>query len=137
MIRFFIPGDPVPKGRPRMTRTGHTYTPEKTRTYESKIGLFGSQAMSGKSLLEGPIRVDMMVVLPIPDSWNKKKKEEALACRLFPTGRKDLDNFIKCLDGLNGIVWHDDGQICSIMAKKAYGERPGMYLEIAEIWGIE
>jgi len=137
VIRFFIAGDPVPKGRPRMTRSGHTYTPEKTRTYESKIGLFGSQAMSGKPLLEGPLRVDMMVVLPIPESWNKKKKEEALACRLLPTGRKDLDNFIKCLDGLNGIVWGDDGQICSILAKKAYGERPGMYLEIAEIEGVK
>jgi len=137
VIQFFIPGDPVPKGRPRMTRSGHTYTPEKTRTYESKIALFGSQAMSGKPLLEGPLRVEMMVVLPIPERWNKKKKEEALACRLLPTGRKDLDNFIKCLDGLNGIVWVDDGQICSIMAKKAYGEMPGMYLEIAEIWDIE
>jgi len=137
VIRFFIPGDPIPKGRPRMTRSGHTYTPEKTRTYESKIGLFGSHAMSGKPLLEGPLRVEMMVVLPIPESWNKKKKEDALACRLLPTGRKDLDNFIKCLDGLNGIIWVDDGQICSIIAQKAYGDMPGIHLEIMEIEGVK
>ena len=120
-----------------MTRSGHAFTPAKTRTYESKIGLFGSQAMSGKPLLEGPLRVDMMVVLPIPESWTKKKKEEALSCRLLPTGRKDLDNFIKCLDGLNGIAWKDDGQICSLIAKKVYGDMPGMYLEIAEICHLE
>jgi Holliday junction resolvase RusA-like endonuclease len=25
--------------------------------------------------------------------------------------RRDLDNSAKCLDGANGIVWHDDSQI--------------------------
>ena len=25
--------------------------------------------------------------------------------------RRDLDNAAKCLDGANGIIWHDDSQI--------------------------
>lgn len=133
MIRFFVPGEPVAKGRPRMTRTGHAYTPQKTRTYESKLAFFGSREMTGKPPLECPLQVDLMVVLPIPESWSRKKKAEALACKILPTGRKDLDNFVKTLDGLNGIVWKDDGQICALSARKVYGEIPGLHIVIEEL----
>lgn len=37
MIGFTIEGAPVPKGRPRFTRTGHTFTPAKTRQYEALV----------------------------------------------------------------------------------------------------
>ena len=132
-IRLFIPGEPVAKGRPRMTRTGHAYTPSKTRSYDGKLALFGSQKMAGKSPLESPLHVDLMVVLPIPASWSQRKKSEAVACRILPSGRKDLDNFVKTLDGLNGIVWKDDGQICSLNARKVYGEIPGIHITIHEM----
>ena len=132
-INIFVPGEPVAKGRPRITRTGHAYTPAKTRSYESKMALFGHQAMAGKIPIESPLHVDLVVVLPIPASWSQRKKTEAVACRLLPAGRKDLDNFVKTLDGLNGIVWKDDGQICSLNARKVYGEKPGIHITIQEI----
>lgn len=133
MIKLFVPGEPVAKGRPRMTRTGHAYTPQKTRSYEGKMALFGNQAMGGKPPVESPLHVDLLVILPIPASWSQRKKTEALACRLLPAGRKDLDNFVKTLDGLNGIIWKDDGQICSIVARKIYGEIPGLHILIEEM----
>lgn len=37
MISFTIEGVPVPKGRPRFTRSGHTYTPDTTRKYEALV----------------------------------------------------------------------------------------------------
>ena len=133
MIRILVPGVPVGKGRPRMTRSGHCYTPEKTRIYEDKIAFFGHQAMAGKPPLESPLHVDLLIILPIPSSWSRRKKSEALACRLLPAGRKDLDNFVKTLDGLNGIVWKDDGQICSLTARKIYGEIPGLHIVVEEV----
>ena len=116
-----------------MTRTGHAYTPAKTRSYEGKMALFGSREMVGKPPIESPLHVDLLVILQIPASWSGKKKSLALECKLLPAGRKDLDNFIKCLDGLNNIVWKDDGQICSLTARKVYGEIPGLHIVIQEL----
>ena len=132
-ISLFVPGEPVPKGRPRMTRGGHAYTPAKTRSYEGEIAFFGNRSMGGKPPLESPLHVDILVVMGVPPSWSQRKKSEALAGRLLPSGRKDLDNFVKTLDGLNGIVWKDDGQICSLNARKVYGEIPGLTIVIQEI----
>lgn len=35
-IMIQVPGPPVPKGRPRVTRFG-TYTPDRTREYETRV----------------------------------------------------------------------------------------------------
>ena len=110
MIRILVPGVPVGKGRPRMTRSGHCYTPEKTRIYEDKIAFFGHQAMAGKRPLEGYLTIQVEAVFPVPESWSKKKKKMALDGKLFP-GRPDIDNILKAIDGLNGVVWKDDAQI--------------------------
>ena len=34
-----IPGEPVGKGRPRFTKNGHSFTPEKTVNYENLVKL--------------------------------------------------------------------------------------------------
>jgi hypothetical protein len=34
---FVHDGEPIPKGRPRTTRTGHTYTPKRTADAESAL----------------------------------------------------------------------------------------------------
>ena len=79
--------------------------------------------MKGKDPLEGPLYAKVVFVMPIRDSWTKKKKELALAGNLLPTGKPDLDNALKLLfDALNGIVYQDDSQICGIKAGKIYGQ---------------
>ena len=81
MIRIFVPGQPVAKGRPRFTKAGHCFTPKKTSDYEGKMALFGSQAMTGKPPLESPLHVDLLIILPIPSSWSRRKN-----LRLWPAG---------------------------------------------------
>ena len=132
MIRILVPGVPVGKGRPRMTRTGHAYTPEKTRVYEDRIALYGHQAMGGKPPLKGYLTIQVEAVFPVPESWSKKKKKMALDGKLFP-GRPDIDNILKAIDGLNGIVWKDDAQICALSARKVYGEIPGLHIVIEKL----
>ena len=38
-VKFTILGEPAGKGRPRFTREGRTYTPEKTVSYENLVKL--------------------------------------------------------------------------------------------------
>lgn len=45
---FVVPGKPQGKGRPRFTRSGHTYTPDSTAEYEERVKLAYRQAGGGK-----------------------------------------------------------------------------------------
>lgn len=132
MIRILIPGVPVGKGRPRMTRTGHAYTPEKTRTYEDKIALFAHEAMGGCPPLTGHLTLNVTAIFPIPESWSKKKKISALNFEIFP-GKPDCDNLLKTIDAMNSIVWRDDAQICTATIRKMYGEVPSLLIEVEEV----
>ena len=34
---FVVSGQPIGKGRPRFTKTGRVYTPQKTKEYETRV----------------------------------------------------------------------------------------------------
>ena len=131
MIQMEIPGVPVAKGRPRLGRYG-TYTPQKTKDYEDKIRMSARRVMAHYRgiILEGALEVIVTVILPVPDSYSKKRRERCLAGLDRPIGRPDLDNYLKCLDALNGIVWKDDSQVVTMTAQKRYGEEPRMIVTI-------
>ncbi len=102
-INITIPGHPVAKARPRVTRFG-TYTPETTRTYHELIQVYARQAMAG----EPPIEKECPVRLYV----NVFRK-----CQLV--NRPDIDNYCKSImDGLNGIVWEDDSSVVELRAYK-------------------
>ena len=53
-------------------------------------------------------------VFPIPVSWSKAKRQEALEGKLAHMGKPDWDNVGKIItDALNEVAWHDDSQIIS------------------------
>jgi crossover junction endodeoxyribonuclease RusA len=92
LLHMEIPGDPVAKGRPRMTRQGRTYTPEKTREAE-------------KALRERLVRTytDLPVQWPVG-------VEVIFHCAT--ARRTDGDNLFKLVtDSMNGLVYEDDSQI--------------------------
>jgi Holliday junction resolvase RusA-like endonuclease len=131
-----VPGAPVGKGRPRVSRMGgfaRLYTPEKTASYESLVKLAGSQAMAGRDPILGPVRVRLDVCCPIPASWSGKKREMAARGEIRPTTKPDLDNVAKVLfDGLNGIVWRDDVQVVCAEIEKTYSHSPRVVMCIWE-----
>lgn len=103
MIRFFVPGKPVPKARPRVTRSGHAYTPAITKQWESDIAAVARD--SGVKPLSGALKLYCIFYMP-----GRGKRDKV---------RGDLDNYIKSLcDALNGIAWEDDIQIVEICASK-------------------
>lgn len=133
-VQFVVPGDPVGKGRPRVSTIGghaRMFTPKKTASYEGLIAMVGTEAMGGRVLLECPVMVEMRIVLSVPASKTKKFKAQALAGEIFPTKKPDMDNVIKAIyDGLNGIVWKDDVQVVDAIVRKRYGEVPGVHVKI-------
>jgi len=121
-IMLRIPGDPVPKGRPRFTRQGRAYTPAKTKTYEEEVAVLAKAAMNCLEPLTTPVAVYVYATFPIPQSYSKKRREACLGGSERHVKRPDLDNIVKAItDGMNGVVYQDDSQIVSLHATKVYG----------------
>lgn len=139
---FFVPGPPVGKGRARSSiimRGGRPvignggrpimvhHTPEKTVNYEATVKLAASDAMQGHPPFDGPLRMTVSLAMQIPQSYSRKKREQALAGVIFPTKKPDVSNVLKALeDACNGVVYVDDVQIVSGSFEKLYAERPGV-----------
>ena len=121
-MTFKVYGTPVPKGRPRFTRQGRTYTPKKTHDYETEVAKEAQAAMGSSEPLETPVAVYVHVTFPVPQSYSKKRSEACLSGLEKHIKRPDLDNCIKAItDGMNGVVYKDDSQITSLHATKVYG----------------
>ena len=119
-MKLTIPIEPVAKGRPRMTRTGHTYTPQKTRDFETEF-----RAKLIEAVVNYPVFIDCPVKLTVTFYLSKPKS----ATRKRPCVKPDLDNLIKSMDAANGILWCDDAQITSLIAVKQYGD-PRIEIEV-------
>jgi Holliday junction resolvase RusA-like endonuclease len=136
IVRIEVAGAPVAKGRPRLTTRGgfaRAYTPAKTQRYEDLLRLAAGLEMANRPLIEGPLFVFVEVYVPIPQSLSKRKRAEAIDGKIRPLTRPDLDNYIKVLDALNGIVWRDDAQIVMLSSSKAYAEKPRLIVTVREL----
>ena len=128
---IWLPGQPIGKGRPRFTRTGRVYTPEKTRRYEHRLAGTASNYMLLHQLdcTEKPCRALIKAQFEIPKSWAKAKKAAAEANEIYPK-KPDADNIAKIvLDSLNSIIWDDDAQVYDLRVIKTYGD-PCLVTEI-------
>lgn len=107
------------KARPRMTKTGHTYTPNDTVNYENWVKVCYQQ-QDGK-LLEGSVRAIIIAYFEIPKSYSKTKRELCVLNISKPTKKPDVDNIAKIiLDSLNKIAYEDDSQIGELTIMKKW-----------------
>lgn len=97
MLRFTIPGKPEPKGRPRRGKGGQFFTPKSTHAYE------------------GRVRSIARAIIPPGALWPTGDHVELVLdiyCESDAGG--DIDNIEKAImDGLNGVLYHDDKQVKS------------------------
>lgn len=116
---FIIPGEPVAKGRPRVTRTGHAYTPERTRLYEAHIRDLWKKKSAHRASCGLPLRVFVTAYFSVPKSVSKKRR---IGMEGAPhTKRPDADNIAKSvLDALNGLAFEDDSNIHDLRVVKCY-----------------
>lgn len=129
-MRFTIMQEPVAKGRPRITKSGHAYTPTNTLKAELDIknqiirqmGERGYEIISDKML---PLQAYYKFIRSRPKSLPKKY--------ICPVQKPDLSNLLKTVeDAMNGIVYPDDSQIVATVMTKEYGYPPRIEVLIEE-----
>lgn len=131
-IIFSVYGDPVPKKRPRFTKTGRTYTPKETMAYEAEVAKIAKAAMGSSEPLETPVAAYVYINYAVPPSYSKKRTEACLNGSERPK-RHDIDNIAKTvLDACNGIVYLDDVQIVSLHVTKRYNEIASVHVCMRE-----
>ena len=132
LLRVTIPGDPVGKGRPRLsTRGGHAraYTPAKTRTWEAGAALVLRNAHRGYPIA-APVRVVVNAVQERPKRLVPRSAGGSFpvsqVCplnRMLRPTKPDADNVLKAvLDALvlAGVIL-DDVQAVEVVARSLYG----------------
>lgn len=132
MVRVVIDGEPVAKGRPRVTRAGRAYTPKRTADFEARVR--DEVAALGAEALAGPL----VVVIDSVRARPKRLRAARHGDDLLPAPtRPDVDNLAKAvLDGLDAL-WEDDAQVVELVARKWYAERDGEPRTEVEVrsWG--
>lgn len=96
---FTVPGDPVPKARPRVFRS-NTVTPARTLVAEDRVLQAFVRKYGYPEPLQGPVR---------------------LSCWFYMGSRrrKDFDNLVKLVtDALNGVAFADDSQVTRALIAK-------------------
>lgn len=133
IIELAIPGKPLGKQRPRVTKAGITYTPARTVSYETLVKELYIMQHYGKQL-EGPLKMTIKAYFPIPKSASRKKHVDMLNGVERPTKKPDTDNVAKIIgDALNQLAYQDDSQIVEQTVTKYYSEQPRVEVEIEEV----
>lgn len=124
-IEFEILQAPIGKGRPKAAVIGghaRVYTPSKTREWEQDLRYQASQHIPPGGVLECPLRVDILAVLPRPKRLMRHSDPDGL---VWAPVKPDKDNVEKAvLDGLSSF-WRDDSQVVAGECLKVYAEKQG------------
>ena len=98
VLRYSVIGRPVPKGRPRTTKAGHTYTPPETRAYEKQ-----ARAAAAKALAD----TDQALTWPMDGIYHVTLGIYCATAQL-----PDADNVFKAVtDAATGVLWSDDKRV--------------------------
>ena len=119
-----IPGEPVAKARPRMTKEGRAYTPAKTRAWEKMAAQVIALSWGNAPKIDRPICMTIVAVFPRTMSRPKRvsKEEWDSGLRTWRPAKPDLDNIVKAvLDAaqLSGVL-ADDLLVVGLSARKMY-----------------
>ena len=125
-FRLFFPVAPVPASRPRFTRFGKPYYGKNyTKFRKEAAAWLGSdkfkEELGSRNVRfpqVGGLRLTAVYIVSRPKSTKRR----------WPGG--DVDNYLKTLDVFNGILWHDDDQITTMIGKKEFGTTPGIMLTV-------
>jgi len=108
VVRVVVPGRPVAGNRTLRWARGVVYRDPRYRAYVELVAAYARQAMRGRAPLRGEVTVGIRAVFTDR--------------RSLP----DADAIPKAvLDGLTGVVWLDDRQVCRLgVCREVTGEEP-------------
>ena len=134
---FEVPGKAVPQARPRFTSRGgyvRAYEPQKCSEYKQLVRRCAYEQCSitaENAAYTGAAKISVIEYRAIPKSWSAKKREMAREEVIFPLGKPDYDNVLKCIqDALTGVLWVDDAQVMMGMGSKAYADEPRVLVQV-------
>lgn len=105
----------VPKGwtRPILTDSNKRVKPWAAEVKAAAADAVGSSA----PLMVGPVKLALIFYLPCPKSAPKRRP-------VWPAKKPDVDKLARAIaDALKGVVWVDDAQITTLVARKCYAGR--------------
>lgn len=112
MVEFIYHGRVRGQGRPRFTKSGHTYEAKEDKAYKEALRA-AYEEQCGVFFDCKPISVKIDVFRSLPKSAPKKCEG------IEDTVRPDADNIAKsCLDALNGVAYCDDSQVVELIVRK-------------------
>lgn len=133
-LGFEIPWEVVPKSRPRFARIGgfvRAYTDKKTHDFEDSVGILAQAAMRKQGFSRvgadtGSVAVQIYCFFAAPKRWPARRRKLLATNRIPMTKKPDIDNAAKSiLDGMNGVVYDDDGIVSSLLVEKWYAKNKG------------
>ncbi len=122
-VKFVIDAEPVAQPRQHHAYSKGlgrviNYIPQShpIHAYKALAKIRAKAAHQGPPLKE-PLFVALLFLMPRPGRLIWKNKPMP---RVWHTGRPDVDNLVKAMDCLTGVIWEDDAQIVSLLARKMY-----------------
>jgi len=117
-----VPGRPVPQGSLKFIngRPIHHRAADLAawRADVARVAL-----ANGVKCEEGPVVLHLLFCLPKPRTVKRD----------LPHVRPDLDKLVRAvMDGLTGVAYEDDQQVCSLVADKVYTLNPGVFIRIGD-----
>lgn len=143
VVTFTVESLPKGKERPR-TRVvpgkgnrkpfAQIYTPKSTKSYEAMVERVARQAMKNAPVIDGPVKVSILVLLPYakttPKYRIKAMRDGLEAC----TKKPDEDNVAKAVkDAMNGVIYKDDVQIVKSTVVKDFTDLPRVSVRVTEL----
>lgn len=110
----------------------HNYAEPTSAAYEKTLAEAAKLFMRRRLPSTRPVALLVHAFKPIPVSWSRRDRDDALIGRILPTVKPDEDNYLKIRDALNGIAFVDDSQVVDGRAIKLYSDRPALRIEIRE-----
>jgi Holliday junction resolvase RusA-like endonuclease len=134
-ITITLRGAPMPY-RHRSAPSGHRYLPARQRDQLAMLRQAATEAMDGAVPLDCPVELDLLVLVPIPKSWSKKKQHAAVTGDLLPCSRPDLTNICKLAeDACTGVIFRDDSMIVQQLTRKRYSVSPQITIAVTPLSG--
>jgi Holliday junction resolvase RusA-like endonuclease len=150
---FTIEGEPRGKERPRARVVSpprgkpfaQIYTPSSSTAYETAVFRASQGVRKRVGLIEGPVRVLILIGMPIPKSYTKTRQRQIRAGLEAHTKKPDIDNIVKAiLDGLvrssgqGDLREHvgllkDDTQVVDLRVIKDYTDVPRVSVRVTEL----
>jgi Holliday junction resolvase RusA-like endonuclease len=143
MIRFQVLGRPQPAGSKRAFKHPHTGkiivtdAAKGSRPWKQEVAATAMLATAGVPLLTGPLMLEMTFYVRRPAGHYRTGKNRHLlrdSAPAYPTTRPDVTKLVRAAeDACTGVVWRDDAQVVTQIARKRYGDPERVEIRVDEV----